>query len=421
MKRCLGFVMIFGISLAAYASAQTELVVYSFAGGKAEAFPLSALVADSEGNLYGTTVEGGKNNYGTVFELIPTKKGFRQRILHSFKGADGTNPYAKLTFDGNGNLYGTAYYGGTRNCDSAGCGTVFKLSPTAHGWKETTVYRFEGGSDGAFPASEVIFDSAGNMYGTTSSGGGTLTGACGQDGYVGCGTVFQLTETQKGTWNEMVLHAFTGNDDGEFLYAGLVLDSLGNLYGTTEEGGNAGCFASLGCGTAFTLSPRYGVWAKSTIYTFSGGTDAGGPSGSLVFDVSGNLYGTSISGGAIGSGTVYQLSPAHGGWTESVIHGFGGAGDGQLPADELVFDQYGALYGTTVYGGATGWGTVFKMTPSQGSWTESILHSFAAGVDGQNPWAGLLYFDGDLWGTTEEGGGNGCFELGCGVVFKIVP
>jgi uncharacterized repeat protein (TIGR03803 family) len=348
------------------------------------------------------------------------KMGSVREFCIALRGADGINPYAKLTFDSHGNLYGTAYYGGTPNCDSAGCGTIFKLSPTARGWKETTVYRFKGGSDGAFPASEVIFDSAGNMYGTTSSGGGTLKGACGQGGYVGCGTVFRLSETPKGKWKESVLHAFTGNDDGEFVYAGLVLDSSGNLYGTTEEGGNTGCYDNSGCGTAFALSLDSGVWTRSMVYTFSGGSDAAWPTGSLVLDGAGNLYGTSIFGGALGSGTVYELSPIQNGWTESVIHGFGAEDDGQLPADEiLVFDQYGALYGTTVDGGANGYGTVFKMTPSGGSWTESVLYSFVAGIDGESPWAGLLYFNGDFWGTTEEGGGDGCNEVGCGIVFKI--
>src|ERR1017187_704147 len=341
-----------------------EKVLYSFASGSTAFYLTSGLIFDGAGNLYGTTL-GGQG--GSVFELTPTAGGgWTEKVLHSFgNGTDGEDPQAGLIFDAAGNLYGTTIAGGTY-----GGGTAFELTPAAGGgWTEQVLLNFDG-TDGQHPYGALIFDAAGNLYGTTSYGG-----------TYDYGTVFELTPAAGGGWTETVLHNFNDNGtDGYWPYAGLIFDAVGNLYGTTYGGGvytscTNGSF--LGCGTVFELTPTAGGgWTEKVLHSFGNGTDGEDPQAGLIFDAAGNLYGTTIAGGTYGGGTAFELTPAAGGgWTEQVLLNFDGT-DGQHPYGALIFDAAGNLYGTTSYGGTYDYGTVFELTPAAGGgWTETVLHN----------------------------------------------
>src|ERR1017187_9485491 len=301
------------------------------------------------------------------------------KVLHSFvsDGADGNNPYAGLIFDAAGNLYGTTSGGGT-----SGVGTVFELTPAAGGtWTEKVLHNFSN-DEGTTPLAGLIFDAAGNLYGTTSRGGNDY------------GTVFELTPAAGGTWTEKVLHNFD-NTDGAYPQAGLISDIAGNLYGTTPNGGTDGL------GTVFELTPAGGgTWTEQVLLNFNS-TDGANPYGGLIFDAAGNLYGMTFNGGTFNYGTLFELTPAGGGtWTERVAHNFGSGTDGFSPQASLVLDGAGNLYGTTFYGGSYGGGTVFRFN-AQG---EVLLHSFS-GTDGADPNAELILdAAGNLYGTTVDGG-----------------
>jgi len=347
-----------------------EKPLHNFGGGKDGASPWAGVIFDAAGNLFGTTVNGGTNNSGTVFELSPVSGGgWTERIIHSFgAGIDGFGPTGSLVLDGAGNLYGTTQYGGAFGAGGANGGTVFELTPkTGGGYSEKILHSFGHGHDGFTPASNVIFDAAGNLYGTTYYGGLSST-SCNPDVHVSCGTVFELTPTSSGPWTETILHSF-GNygTDGNFPYGGLIFDASGNLYGTTTGGGNStSCTSAVGCGVVFELTPATGGgWTETVLHNYNGNTtDGSSPDDSLIFDASGNLYGTTGGDGAHGGGTVFKLTPAGGGvWTETLLHSFGLGHDGLYPNSGLVFDSLGNLYGATIEGGATGSGTVFEVTP----------------------------------------------------------
>ncbi len=285
---------------------------------------------------------------------------------------------------------------------------------------EKVLYSFCGYSNdctGYFPQGNLILDNAGNLYGTTYRGN------------TDDGNVFELSPGSNGTWTETVLYSFTGGGDGGYPNGGLIFDAAGNLYGVTQSGGNTNC----NCGTVFELSPgRNGTWTETVLYSFTG-PDGYGPRAGLTFDSAGNLYGTTQGGGAIGSGTVYQLTPGSNGlWTEKVIHSFNPkVKDGWTPFSPVTFDTSGNLYGTTQRGGTGGgYGTVFQLTPhANGKWTEKLLRSFGGdGKDGASPWAGvILDAAGNLYGTTNHGGTDrsGCIfqqqGQGCGTVFQLTP
>jgi uncharacterized repeat protein (TIGR03803 family) len=345
----------------------------------------------------------------------------KYKTLYKFTGGkDGENPDARLIFDQAGNLYGTTDRGGAH-----GLGTVFQLVPNADGrWRESVLYSFcshTNCGDGAQPAAGVVFDLAGNLYGTTSFGGGAHGG----------GTVFKLAPNADGSWRESVLYSFCPRNcrDGAFPFASLIFDRAGNLYGTTYQGG------AHGSGTLFQLVPNAdGSWRESVLHSFCSRTNCGDgafPPASLIFDQAGNLYGTTWRGGALDQGTVFKLTRnADGSWRESVLHSFcsrTNCGDGTGPEAGLVFDPAGNLYGTTSSGGALDQGTVFKLTPSaDGNWRESVLHSFCSRTncgDGAQPVADLVLDPaGNLYGTTFAGGDQGCYQGGgCGVVFKLTP
>ena len=369
------------------AQAQTFTVLYTFTSTTDGEQPDASLTSDAAGNLYGTTQYGGtKGGFGTVFKLNTTSK---ETVLLSFAGTpDAEDPYSGLTRDKAGNLYGTTLYGGTMG----GFGTVFKLHP---GGKETVLYSFAGTPDGENPRSVLVRDAAGNLYGTTQYGG--------TNG--GFGTVFKLSVKGKLT----LLHSFAGTPDGEDPYAGLLRDKAGNFYGTTQYGGTNGGF-----GTVFKLN----VKGKLTLlHSFAGTPDGVNPLAGLLRDAASNLYGTTQYGGTNGGyGTVFKLN-AKGKLT--LLHSFGGLPDGQNPYARLIRDPAGNFYGTTFYGGSSGYGTVFKLDTT-GKFT--ILHSFNYSPDGAHPIAGLILDKaGNLYGTTSDGGDTSCGFSGCGTVFKITP
>ena len=407
------------------AGAQTFSVIHNFTGGLDGANPWAGLTMDHAGSLYGVAAGGGNGSCefygtpgcGTAFKLAFKNGGWVMMPLYSFRGgSDGAFGVAAMTFGPNGSLYGTTAGGGQGSCAfyvSTGCGTVFNLTPTASfprtpltPWLETVLYRFTGGGDGGNPVlGNLIFDQAGNMYGTTNYGGAS-----------GNGAVYKLSRSGGG-WTESVIYSFAGGNDGAFPFAGLLFDSAGNLYGTTVNGGGTGC--TNGCGTIYELSPSGSGWTENVLYRFQGGNDGFYADGGLIFDQAGNLYGGTYNGGSGGGGTVYELSPSGGGWTLNVLYSFVGTRWGL--ADRLTFDAAGNLYGTTQYGGANGDGNVFKLTNSGGNWSYTDLHDFTYGIDGGVP-VDTPVFDasGNLYGTAFGGGTNACGEgFGCGVIWKI--
>jgi uncharacterized repeat protein (TIGR03803 family) len=380
-------------------AAPTLTLLHSFTNGREYTAPEAGLIADTSGNLYGTTLGGGTgcegDGCGTVFKLTPDGT---LTLLHSFAGgaSDGASPKAGLIADSSGNLYGTTDRGGGTGCEGDGCGTVFKLTPDG---TLTLLHSFAGGaSDGAKPEAGLIADSSGNLYGTTVRGGGT-----GCEGY-GCGTVFKLTPG--GTLT--LLHSFAGGaSDGALPQAGLLADKSGNLYGTTAVGG------PVDGGTVFKLAPD---GTLTLLHSFMGGGDGREPLAGLLGDSSGNLYGTtwgggvSKEGGPSNDGTVFKLAPDG---TLTRLHSFFSPRDGAAPFAGLIADSSGNLYGTTRAGDASNGGTVFKLAPDG---TLTVLHSFMQGLsDGAHPKAGLLADkSGNLYGTTRVGGA--AYQ---GVVFKI--
>jgi len=265
----------------------TETVLHRFSEGSDGTNPISDLIFDQTGNLYGTTNFGGAYGQGTVFELVPSQSGWTENVLYSFTGSsDGSQPWAGLIFDNLGNLYGTTFTGGTYNA-----GTVFQLTPSGSGWIENVLYSFQEGNDGAGPAGGLIFDSAGNLYGTASVGGAGNGG-----------TAFQLTPSKgAGPWTFTLVYVFSG--DNYYGPAGtLVMDAAGNLYGTTYQDG-----ANL-CGSVFKLTPTNGGWAYTNLHDFTCSSDGGFPAGNVTFDANGNLYSTASQFGTHGYGTVWEIT-----------------------------------------------------------------------------------------------------------------
>lgn len=305
-----------------------ETVLHSFGGASDGWNPTARVILDSAGNLYGTTAYGGVHGYGTVFKVDAVGN---EMIVHSFAGGtDGANPNAGLVADTAGNFYGTTQYGG-RGCDRHGCGTIFRISPNG---RETVLYRFAGGPDGASPLGGVVLDSLGTIYGTTWMGG-----------VYGFGTLFRL----ESCGHEKVLHSFAGGRDGANPMAAPVLDTAGNMYGTTSAGGPH-------FGTVYMANTD---GEESILYRFTGGLDGAYPYSHLLVDASGNLYGTVSQSGVTNSGTVFRLS----GGSLTVLYSFLGTSDGGTPVGGLIPDSAGNLYGTTLQAGANGWGTVFEVQP----------------------------------------------------------
>jgi uncharacterized repeat protein (TIGR03803 family) len=369
--------------------AQTENVLYNFGGTPDGANPYSGVITNG-GNFYGTTYNGGMNGDGAVYEITPNSNGTgTENILYSFcwetNCADGQNPYfTSLVFDKEGNLYGTTYNGGAN-----GYGVVFELTPNLTGpWAETVLYSFAGTPDAANPINGLIWDAAGNLYGTSYNGG------------VGdIGTVFELSPNGHGGWSEQVVASLAEID------AGLTINAAGDIFGTTNN-------------TVFELVPNGagGYESPKTLYTFPS-TEVRGetPEGTLTLDSSGNIYGTTRAGGKVGNGTVYKLTlGTKGTYTESIIYSFGG--NGTTPYGGVVFDPAGNLYGTTRFGGKNDTGVVYELDlTNTGAYSERVRVPFT-GENGAAPYDTLLYSQGYLYGTTFSGGANGY-----GTVFVVNP
>ncbi len=335
--------------------------LFTFTGSDG-AYPFGGVVFGPDGALFGTTPFGGLGTGpGVVYSLKPPRTacktalcGWSQTLLYEFTGgADGNAPYLEnLTFDHAGNIYGTTSAGG-----AFGYGTVFELTRSNGGWTEEVLYSFAGGNDGRNPESGVVFDSAGNLYGTTSAGVGS-----GCSGNSGCGTVYQLTPSGSG-WTEHVLYAFRNDFDGANPYGPPLLDQAGNVFGGTSTGGG-----SVG-GTVYELSPSGGSWTF-TLLTALVGEDFGGVYGNLATDAAGNLYGVTDADGANYNGSVFKLTRQNGSWVYSTLHDFGYRGtDGSLPVGGPVVDSMGNIYGTAAQGGINQCGfevtcgTVWEITP----------------------------------------------------------
>ncbi len=331
------------------------LPISLLSGGGAN--PIARVVFGPDGHPYGTTENGGPAGKGIVFNLIvplticKTANCFwKENVLYGFMGgADGANPgYGDLTWDPEDNIYGTTLRGGT-----SGDGAVYELQRSGNSWTESVIHSFSG-PDGLAPQSGVIFDSNGNLFGTTLQGGSQ-----------GNGTVYELKYTQGVGWTEYPVYDFQNGNDGRGPIAGLIFDGSGNLYGATSDGGSGGG------GTVFELSPSGDSWTFKLLYSFNGPQGiACGPWGTLALDAAGNLYGTTNCDGGYTFGSVFKLTNTGNGWLYSSLHDFSGYSDGAIPFSNVTFDTNGNLYGTAYYGGTfggncgdIGCGTVWMITP----------------------------------------------------------
>ena len=332
----------------------TLSVLYRFTGGVDGASPLSRVVFGPDGGLYGTTVSGGigpcsyqgRNGCGVVYKLQPPVKfcgaincPWPEHVLYSFTGgADGWSPDGDLVFDAAGSIYGTAEFGGAYpSCNEGlGCGVVFELTPSENSWTQSVLWNFAAGDGGYLPTTGVVFDGAGNLYGTTYWGGSGCNDLC--------GTVYQLMPSESG-WNEKVLYSYTGGSDGANPWGGVLLDGAGNVYSTAYTGGSGGG------GTVSELSPSGGTWSFNLLASLSGtGSER---NGSLIMDREGKLYGITYSDGLYGLGSVFKLTNINGNWIYTPLHEFTGGEDGANPSGRLTFDSAGNLYGTARAGGNT--------------------------------------------------------------------
>jgi uncharacterized repeat protein (TIGR03803 family) len=380
------------------AKAQTLTPLYEFQGGADGESP-NGVVSDSAGNLYGTTIAGGQTIFGTVFKLSPSGV---KTILYNFTGGtDGGEPHGTLVRDAQGNLYGTTEYGGNLNAQCAGaqgCGVVFRISPSGH---ETVLHRFTGKADGGQPLAGLTIGRNGNLYGTTAGGGNS---GCSYFA-VGCGVLFKIDSAGR----ETVLYSFAGGSDGGVPESPLLLDSSGNIYGSTT---------GVGAGSQGTIFKLDSIGHETILLTFNG-TNGSQPYGALALDSKGNLYGTTYGGGNLndcnqgfGCGIVFELKPDG---QEPILNVFTGGSGGGLPVAGLVRDAKGNLYGTNVEGGegTNCCGVAYEVTPSG---VETVLHTFTDGADGGSPVTDL----------SQDGKGNlyGCAlggTYGYGVIFEITP
>lgn len=407
------FVVALAFAASAWA-AGTETLIYNFNNYSGDGYyPYSALTADKAGNLYGTTYGGGANNVGSVFELTLSGGVWTETLLYSFAGGatDGEYPvYSPLVFDKAGNLYGTTEYGGS----SCNCGIVFELTKAGNTWKETILHAFLGYSqkDGYLPQAGLSFDAAGNMYGTTYQGGLNNQGS-----------VFQLAPTKSG-WKYRVIHAFSSQNGGAYgPIGGITPGANGYYYGTTYYGGNA-----YNAGTIYRLFQARNAWVGQNVFYFLEGGDGIYPDSSLAMDAKGNMYGTTYYGGSgeacsQGCGTVYKMTAGKNNtYTQGVIYSFqAGDKDGQNPyyGAGVTLDAKGNLYGTTYYGGkgTQNAGTLYELKVSGSSYKESLLWSFdTVSGDGYYPRGGVILVNGNIFGTTSSGGSHGA-----GTAFEFVP
>jgi uncharacterized repeat protein (TIGR03803 family) len=358
--------------------------------------PYGQLVEDAQGNFYGVTLFGGGGdaNAGVVYKLTRSGGGWVETVLHSFTGGnDGGEPVAPLAVDKAGNVYGAASFGGV----GTNGGAIFELSPSATGWTETILYNFIPGSGSAVPGG-VVFDAEGNLWGTV----GIATG--------GFGGVFELSPAGGESWNYALVHSFAGSEhDGSFPYGALAIDKHGVIYGVTEQGGSADK------GTVYALTPSSTGRNESVIYSFQGGSDGQAPFGGVTPLPSGQLVGTTLLGGISGIGTIFELTPGNGQWSESILYSFGSfTGDAVNPAGPLALDRSGNLFGATQNGGTYDRGAVFELSQNAGGWAEKVVYSFN-GPTNLNGFTAVLPDRSDnLYGVGPGGAKDG-------IVFEIVP
>ena len=397
------------------AHAQTFTALHEFSGTDGYQ-PYGTLIRDNAGNMYGTTFYSlSGNGSGTVFQLRDSHGGWLFNSLYEFTVPYGAGPYSGVVFGPGGAIFGATSGGGTE-----GAGTVYATLPPSNPcravscpWSLHVVYNFAGGTDGAVPwLGSLIYDGSANLYGTTLAGGPPNDGV-----------VFKVARVN-GNWTETVLHSFTGGNDGSAPYAGVTMDRAGNLYGTTIGGGSSGC-SGHGCGTVYKLTPSGSGWTETVLYRFTDAnqaTDGINPTGGVIVDGSGNLFGTTTAGGTNQGGTVFELSPSEGSWNFTVLASPPLACCNGGPTGNLAMDASGALYGVSTFA-QNDLGQVFKLAPQNGSWTYTVLHQFTGGPDGQWPYGGvILDANGNLFGTASEGGAYQCdFEVGCGTVWEITP
>jgi uncharacterized repeat protein (TIGR03803 family) len=387
--------------------AQTETVMWDFCDGIGcpdGENPGSGLTSDGAGNFYGTTIYGGANAAGTVFELSPNGSGgWNETVLYNFCSlvscTDGQSPFFSNVLYSGGNLYGTAQLGGAK-----GFGVVFELTPAGAGWNESVLYSFcpEGSpcsTSSGNPAYGLVMDSGGNLYGTTTFGGSNKNGG-----------VFELSKTGS-TWTERLI--YKGTTEISYDFGPLTL-SGGNIFGTV---GSSSSDSSM----VFELTPNGKGWKSNAVISFKGtGTGPSGAQYGLAVDTAGNVYGTSYYGGKSNFGTVYELSPGTTKWTEKILYSFkGGTKDGREPAAGVVLDSDGNIYGTTFYGGTLNDGTVFELVApvGEGAYKEKLLWNFNQ-TDGYEPTGNsLILYGSDLYGTATWTGGTN----GYGVAFEVTP
>ncbi len=367
--------------------AGTLRVIHNFTGSGDGGNPVDGLTMSSKGLLYGTASTGGPSGLGVVFSIAESGV---VTPLHTFVGgSDGATPNGRVIENASGKLFGTTTAGG-----ASGAGTVYSLQ----GKTETVLYSFVGGAtDGSDPQASLVMDKSGNLYGTTTGGGAS-----------GKGTVFELVapKTPRGKWTEKVLYSFGAGSDGAMPVGGVTFDSAGNLYGTTSAGGTSGY------GTVFQLQPGT-VWKENILHNFQNAADGATPYADLVSDASGNLYGAATAGGDNGGGTVFELSPSKTGFNFSVLTSVPGWGiSGSFRS--VMIGPLGSIYATTHCDGANNAGTIYRLTPSGGSWTYKLLYTFAGGSDGLYSISNLVLKSGVLYGTTIDGGTNGA-----GTVYAI--
>jgi uncharacterized repeat protein (TIGR03803 family) len=369
--------------------AGTLTVVHNFTGGSDGGSPVDGLMINAKGAFFGTTSTGGASGLGTVFKIVA---GGTQTVLHGFKGGpDGATPNGGVIGNASGMLFGTTTAGGAH-----GAGAVYSV----RGTKETVLYSFAGGTgDGSAPQAGLVMDATGNLYGTTSAGGAS-----------GNGTVFELVAptSKTGAWTEKLLYSFGTGTDGATPVGRVAFDSAGNLYGTTSAGGTSGY------GTIFQLQPK-ATWKETILHSFQNADDGYTPYAGLVADASGNFYGGATAGGSNGGGTIFKLSPSNGGFTFSVLTSVPGWGISGTFRDVLV-QSNGVIYATTHCDGANNAGSIYKLIPSGGRWTYSVLYNFTGGSDGLYSISNLVMKGGELYGTTIGGGANGA-----GTVYAFKP
>lgn len=394
------------------AEAQTYTVLHNFTDGSDGSNPTDGVTLQGTSNLFGGAGRAAlyrARQMGTGWTLFP---------IFDFNDTNGLFPAGRVTFGPGGALYGAAGSGGLPECtDGAGCGLIYSMRPPSSvcrsvscPWTETILYEFD-------PQHGV--DGYYPTGGLVFDAAGNVYGTTGFGGFFGGGTAFELSPSQGG-WTENILHHFgQQQSDGDTPNGHLIFDTAGALIGTTETGGtNGGCFSG-NCGVVFKLTHSGSGWTETIVHTFNRASDGGSPANGLISDAAGNLFGVTGEGGANGGGTVYELTPSNGGYTFQVLYAFAGIAGSVGLEGLLAIDSAGNLYGAGGQG-PSGHGLVFKLTPANGGWTFTDLHDFT-GNDGNLPFDGpTLDGSGNLYGTTYYGGTGPC-SGGCGVLYQITP